>query len=139
MIITTTQDFEKKMASYPPQVGPQLRFLRKLIRSVAESIPEINRLEEELKWGEPSFITETGSTLRMDWKEKYPNRYGLYFKCTSRLVPTIRALYGNLFTYERNRALHFRLDGKIPEEEVRSCIRMALRYHVVKEHPTLGE
>jgi len=120
-------------------VGPQLRHLRKLVRSVAEDIPEISRLEEELKWGEPSFLTRKGSTLRMDWKAKSPNRYALYFKCTSRLVTTIRALYGDLFTYEKNRAIRFRLDEELPEDQVKSCIRMALRYHIVKEHPTLGE
>ena len=40
----------------------------------AEETEEITFLEETLKWGELSYITEIGSTLRMDWKPKSPNK-----------------------------------------------------------------
>lgn len=75
----------------------------------------------------------------MDWKAEAPDRYALCFKCTSHLVPTIRSLFGELFTYEKNRAILFGLNDELPEEEVKTCIRMALRYHLVKDEPMLGE
>lgn len=139
MTVKTSPEFEAKLAAYPAQVIQQMHYLRTLVRSVAENTPEVTRLEETLKWGEPSFLTNKGSTLRMDWKAKAPEQYALYFKCTSRLVPTIRTLYDDLFTYEKNRAILFALDDDVPEGQLRSCIRMALRYHVVKEEPGLGE
>ena len=64
----------------------------------AKEIEEITKLEETLKWGEPCYITKTGSTLRMDWKAKTPTQYALYFKCTSRLVETFKLHFKNTFT-----------------------------------------
>ena len=64
-------------------------------------------LEETLKWGEPSYLVKKGSTIRMDWKVKTPDQYAMYFKCTSKLVPTFRELFGDLFKYEKNRAILF--------------------------------
>lgn len=61
---------------------------------------KINKLEETLKWGEPRFLNKNGSTLRIDWKEKTPNQYQMYFKCTSRLVETFKMVFGDLFEYE---------------------------------------
>jgi len=75
----------------------------------------------------------------MDWKAKKPDQYALYFKCTSKLVETFRALYGDTFAYENNRALVFSLtQEEIPEKELKVCIGMALRYHKVKHLPSLG-
>ena len=74
----------------------------------------------------------------MDWKEKNPNQYAMYFKCTSKLVPAFKEVYGSQFTYERNRAIVFNLDQKVPEKALKECISAALRYHVIKELPSLG-
>ena len=71
--------------------------------------------------------------------EKKPDQYCLYFKCTSKLVPTFREVYGDLFTYESNRALVFAKDAKLPIEAVKDCIQMALQYHKLKNLPLLGK
>ncbi|MFT5337424.1 MAG: hypothetical protein ACI9YL_001426 [Luteibaculaceae bacterium] len=39
--------------------------LRQLIRATVPEIEGVNSLEETLKWGEPSYLTKYGSTLRM--------------------------------------------------------------------------
>ncbi len=83
-------------------------------------------------------LTKYGSTLRIDWKEKTPNQYAMYFKCTSQLVPTIKAEFGDLFKYENTRAILFNLDEIIPEDELKICISLALNYHKVKNLPKLG-
>ncbi len=136
--ITTNPDFETKLESYPDFVRDKLKDLRALVIETAEEIPEITDLEETLKWGEPSFVTKTGSTLRMDWKEKTPNQYQMYFKCTSRLVETFKLMFGELFEYEKNRAIIFRLDQEIPAIELKKCIKATLMYHKVKDDLTLG-
>lgn len=72
------------------------------------------RLEETLKWGEPSFVTQNGSTLQIDWKEKTPNQYAMYFQCKGRLIDTFRLVLDHQLKYERNRAIVFQLNQKIP-------------------------
>ena len=115
-----------------------MNYLRDLIIETAHETPEISNLEITLKWSEPSFITNVGSTLRMDWKQKLPDQYALYFQCTSRLVETFRAMFKNTFDFEGNRAIVFGLDDEIPTEELKYCIKAALSYHKVKNLPTLG-
>ena len=123
---------------YPTTVKNQLFHLRELVLKVASEIDGLNSLEETLKWGEPSYLTKHGSTLRMDWKKKKPEQYAVYFKCTSKLVPTFRILYGDTFKFEDNRAIVFGLNEKILERELKQCIRMALTYHKIKHLPLLG-
>ncbi|MFK7813859.1 MAG: DUF1801 domain-containing protein [Maribacter sp.] len=126
-----------KFKNYPKEIRPKLNFLRKLVlETTAES--GIERLEETLKWGEPSYLAKKGSTLRMDWKAKTPNQYAMYFKCTSKLVETFRAVYGETFKYEKNRAIVFELEDEVPKTELKECIRMALNYHSLKHLPLLG-
>ncbi len=123
---------------YPKSVRPKLLRLRQLVMEAANDIESINQLEETLKWGEPSYLTKGGSTIRMDWKKKTPNQYALYFKCTSKLVPTFKMVHGDKFKFEGNRAIVFALDEEIPEKELKHCISLALTYHRVKHLPMLG-
>lgn len=136
--ITTDPAFEAKMANYPDFVRDKLQLLRDLVLETAKEIPEIENIEETLKWGEPSFVTKNGSTLRIDWKSKTPNQYQMYFKCTSRLVETFKVVFGEFFTYEKNRAIIFQRDQEIPVSELKACIKATLIYHTVKDDPTLG-
>ena len=112
--------------------------LRKLVLETAETINGLDTLEETLKWGEPSYLTKHGSTVRMDWKSKTPNQYAIYFKCTSKLVETFKAIYKDTFQFEGNRAIVFQMDDKIPEAELKHCISLALNYHKIKHLPLLG-
>lgn len=135
--IKTHPDAAAKLASYPVHVLPRITALRALIIETAEAAG-IPVLEETLKWGEPSYLAKKGSTLRMDWKPRAPAQIGLYFKCTTTLVPTIRDVYGALFSYEKNRAIRLPLDAPWPLAELSECIRLALCYHSLKDKPHLG-
>ncbi len=136
--INTSPEFEMKLLSYPDHIRPKMQYLREIVHETAKEIPEIKELEETLKWGEPSFITKIGSTLRMDWKEKTLEQYQIYFKCTSRLVETFKLVFGELFQYEKNRAIIFKLDEEIPIALLKECIRATLMYHKVKNDEILG-
>ena len=138
LTIETDPAFEAKMADYPATVRGKLEFLRELVINTATACPEIEKLEETLKWGEPSFVTKNGSTLRMDWKIKTPDQYQMYFKCTSRLVETFKIVFGNVFEYEKSRAIIFQLDQEVPVPQLEKCIKATLTYHKVKEDITLG-
>lgn len=136
--VITDPAFETKMTNYPDFVRDNMQFLRELVVETAKEIPELEKLEETLKWGEPSFITKNGSTLRMDWKKKSPDQYQMYFKCTSRLVETFKTVFDKTFEYENNRAIIFNLNQEVPVKELKQCIQATLMYHKVKEDVTLG-
>lgn len=136
--INTDQSVKEKFIKYPKHIKPKINYLRKLIIDVANTDESISEIEETLKWGEPSYITKNGSTLRIDWKEKNQTQYAMYFKCTSKLVPTFKVVFGDLFQYEKTRAILFNLEEIIPEDKLKICISLALNYHKVKNLPNLG-
>jgi len=136
--ITTDPEVTQLFERYPEQVKTNMYYLRQLILETAREIEDIEKIEETLKWGEPSYLTKYGSTVRIDWKEKNPEKMAIYFKCTSKLVPTFKAVYGKTFLFEGNRAILFDLGNKIPETEFKHCISMALKYHKLKHLPLLG-
>lgn len=136
--IKTAPEVESVFSNYPDPVRAKILNLRRLILETANEIEEITQLEETLKWGEPSYLVKKGSTLRIDWKQKNPDQYAMYFKCTSKLVPTFKLMYNDLFQFEGNRAIIFQMEDQIPEAEFKNCIRAGLRYHSVKHLPTLG-
>ena len=92
----------------------------------------ITNIEETLKWCEPSYLVKNGSTVRIDWKEKFPNQYAMYFRCTSKLVETFKQQFDCIFKFEGNRAIIFHLNDIIPTVELKKCIAAALQYHKVK-------
>jgi len=136
--IITHPDVELIFNNYPDFVRQQMLHLRGLIIETAQETEAITTLEEALRWGEPSYLTNIGSTIRMDWKQKTTDQYALYFQCTSKLIETFRALFKNTFDFEGKRAIVFKLEDKVPMDELKYCIRAALIYHKVKHLPTLG-
>lgn len=125
-------------SNYPEIVHKRLSNLRRIILEAANEIDNLEEIEETLKWNEPSYLAKKGSTIRIDWKTSKPDQYAIYFKCTSKLVPTFKMVFGKMFNYEENRALIFNMNDKIPEVELKRCISVALTYHKVKHLPLLG-
>lgn len=125
-------------ANYPDLVRYKMQLLREFVTETAEEMQDVNVLKETLKWGEPSFLTKHGSKLRMDWKEKSPDQYAMYFQCKSRLVNTFRLVFNYKFQYEGKRTIIFQMNQKIPELELKECIKASLKYHKVKDQITLG-
>jgi len=138
MQLISNPKVKETISSYPKAAQKRLLELRQLILDTAEKIDGLSQLEETLKWGEPSYLTKHGSTIRIDWKAKSPNQFAIYFKCTSKLVETFKVLHKDLFTYEKNRAIVFKMDGVIPKTALEECIAMALQYHKLKHLPLLG-
>lgn len=120
------------LAAYPKEVRDSLARLRALILDTAAQTEGVGRVEEALKWGQPSYLTPetgSGSTVRIDAIKGDPTRYAIYFHCQTDLVETFRRLYPRSFAFEGNRALHFRVGDTLPEAELRHCISLALTYH----------
>lgn len=131
-------EVEKVFNKYPKDIYKKIMFLRQLVLDTASETETVTKLEETLKWGEPSYLTKSGSTIRMDWKESKPDQYALYFNCKTKLVDTFKERYGNEFKYEGNRAIIFKKNDTIPIEELKHCILLSLTYHNIKHLPMLG-
>lgn len=136
--ILTNHKVESVFETYPSAVRKKMKALRKLIIETARETEDVEQLEETLKWSEPSYLTKHGSTIRIDWKESSPNQYAIYFKCTSKLVPTFKKIFKETFTFQESRAIIFQINDIIPKGQLKKCIKTALLYHKVKQLPLLG-
>jgi len=130
-------EIQEKFDSYPEHIIPLMLQLRGLMFSVAEN-HNLGKVEETLKWGEPSYLVNKGSAVRMDWKSKSPGQYFLFFHCQTKLVDTFRELYSSSLAFQGNRAIVLNVNNKLPERIVRHCIEMAFRYKTIKHLPMLG-
>ncbi len=138
MELTSDLKVNEVFKNYPKVVKKQMLQLRELVLQTAIETEGLEKLEETLKWGEPSYLTKYGSTLRIDWKAKNPDQFAIYFKCTSKLVPTFKKIYKDKFNFEKNRAIFFKLNEEIPVTELKHCITLALTYHKIKHLELLG-
>ena len=75
---------------YPEPMRKKMMHLRQLVLDTASETEGVDAPEETLKWGEPSYLTKGGSTIRMDWKARAPDQYAMYFNCNTSLVATFK-------------------------------------------------
>src|SRR5215510_5573354 len=118
----------------PAPVKTKLKALRQLILDTAKATKGVGRIEEALKWGQPSYLTAetgSGSTIRIDRVKSADNQVAVFFHCQTDLVDTFRELYPKL-RYSGNRAILLDADKKLPEAELRHCVALALTYHLRK-------
>lgn len=130
-------DVKEKFDSYPKHIKPLILQLRALVFRVANDL-NVGDITETLKWGEPSYQVNNGSPIRMDWKPKSPNQYFLFFHCQTKLVDTFRELYSESLAFEGNRAIVLQVDEKLPENTLRHCLELAMKYKSIKHLPLLG-
>ena len=127
---------KKKFDSYPKRIKPRMKELRKLIFEVARITDGVGEIEETLKWGEPAYLThrpKSGTTIRMDWKPKYPDQIAIYVNCNTNLITSYKTLFNGELQFEGNRAIILPLNKTLPKEQIMVCVKMALRYHLDKD------
>lgn len=123
-------------AKHPANVRVGLEALRKLVIETAGRTPGVGPITEDLRWGQPSFLTQatgSGSTIRIDGLRNSPDRFAIYFHCQSGLVEQFRELYADQLTFAGNRAIEFRVGEKLPKAELSHCIALALTHHLRKK------
>ncbi|TKW79649.1 MAG: DUF1801 domain-containing protein, partial [Bradyrhizobium icense] len=75
----------------PKPIKVKLLALRRLILDTAKATKGVGRIEEALKWGQPSYLTPetgSGSTIRIDRVKKADNQVAVFFHCQTDLVDT---------------------------------------------------
>jgi len=122
-------------AAYPQPAKAKLLALRRLILATAKATRGVGRIEEALKWGQPSYLTpetKSGSTVRID--HVAGKQVAIYFYCQTDLVATFRELYPDQWSYGGNRCILLNVEDKIDEAALRHCIALALTYHLNKRN-----
>lgn len=105
--------------------------LRDLIFEVAAETPQAGRVEEVLRWGQPSYITpdkKSGSTIRLGALKT--GGFAIYTHCQSTLLSDFQTLFPDDFIYEGNRAVHFENEGALEADKIALLIKSALTYHL---------
>lgn len=138
MELVTDPAVEKIFDNYPVRLSDRLKELRQLIIATANETEGLDKLIETKKWGEPSYLTKSGSTIRLGPVRNHPNLFAMYFICTTGLITTFRMIYGDQLKFEGNRAILFDLKEPVPKNPIQHCITLALTYHKVKHLPMLG-
>ena len=127
---------ENTIDDYPEKAKVKFYEIRSLILEVARD-NGLGDIDETLKWGQPSYLSKSGSTIRLDWQQKTPNSISVFFNCKTILVETFKEVFGENLVYEGNRILLVPLYKKCPQEH-ETCILMSLNYHKLKRLPLFG-
>ena len=125
-----TPDVARAFDALPPSARDGCLVLRGLIMDCAAEMPQIGRLQEALRWGQPAYLTpdaKAGSTIRLGAVKI--GGFALFVHCQTSLLADFRDLAGDAFRYERNRAVVFGQTSDIKPDLLRALIRSTLTYH----------
>lgn len=114
--------------AYPEKIREKLLYIREIIFEVEKESKVIWKIEETLKWWEPSYINSVWSTVRIDKISWSYTEYAVYFNCKTTLISTFQEIFWNQFTYSWGRALVFNVDDEINRDNLKHCIYLSLTY-----------
>jgi hypothetical protein len=118
-------------AGFPPLERAGLLTLRQLIFDVVARDADIGPLEETLKWGQPAYLTtatKSGTTLRLGLPKT--GGFAILCHCQTTVISDFRALFGDDFIYDGNRAVVFSTSDTVPKDKLALLVSAALRYHL---------
>ena len=124
-------EVKEKFNAYPKMIRDKLLILRELIFQVAEENNEIGKIQETLKWGDPSYLTsapKSGTTIRLSRVRAYDNKFAISIHCQTSLMSDFKENYPEL-KYEGNRSIIFDVGTTLTIQAVRHFIFLALTYH----------
>ncbi len=122
--------------AYPKTVKDKLLFFREIIFQIADESNEIGKIEETLKWENPSYLThspKSGTTIRLSKVRAYDDKYAISVHCQTSLVSEFKEIYPEL-EYNGNRSIILNVSHELPLAKIRHFIFSALTYHYRKKH-----
>ena len=123
-----------QIASWPTAAQHMLWTCRALFHDIAEQA-EVGTLDETLKWRQPSWRPtkpRTGSTLRMDWNPKFPDKLSLFVDCKTDLAARMQDIYPDLPVNDGQRHIAIALDAPLPKQAIAHLAEMTFTYHRAK-------
>ena len=107
-----------------------LERLRNLILTQAAQLPEIGPVTEDLRWGQPAYLTpETRAACSLRIGIAKPD-FALFVHCRTNLIEVFAAGPGAGLRFQGTRAVLFRNAAEIDESALRFLIKAALTYHL---------
>lgn len=138
----SSREIESIFNSYSDNSRKQLLTIREIIFDVAKRDKDIKGVFEEVRWGQPSYITnqtKSGSTIRLGVFEK--DKIAVFFHCKTTLIERFRVIYGDKLEFSKNRAIIIDPKKKIScdvMDAISHCIQMSLRYNIDKQRLKKG-
>ncbi|MCF6255773.1 MAG: DUF1801 domain-containing protein [Gammaproteobacteria bacterium] len=129
-------EVENIFNAYPKSVKDKLLFFCEMIFQIADESDEIGKIEETLKWENPSYLTHlprSGTTIRLSRVGTCNDRCAISVHCQTSLVSEFKEIYPEL-KYDGNRSLIVNVNDEFPLEKIRHFIYSALTYHYRKNH-----
>ena len=102
--------------------------LRALIFEVTEATPGVGALREELRWGQPAYLSARGTTIRLGVPKA--GGYGLFVHCQTTLIGEFRVVAPQGTRFDGNRGVLFEVGEAVDREALALLIRAALTYHM---------
>ncbi|MEO3414354.1 DUF1801 domain-containing protein [Roseovarius sp. CAU 1744] len=123
-------EIARVMSGYKPSTRAGVLMLRDLVYRVAEEIPQIGPLREELRWGQPAYLTSgrAGSTLRLG-----PHReasFAIFAHCQTTIIASYAQAFPGWDRIDGNRAVLFDSPNQVEPERLSYLVRHALTYHL---------
>jgi hypothetical protein len=114
----------------PPAPRDGLLALRSLVFEMADELPQIGRLKEALRWGQPAYLTErkSGTTLRLGVPKS--GQFALFVHCQTSLIGDYITMFPGQDRIEGTRAILFDSADQIDPRRHGWLIRRALTYHL---------
>lgn len=125
------KDVAQAFDAFPRESREGLLRLRDRILEWADRNLEKGDLSEELRWGQPAYLTKKGSTLRLGLPKQ--GGFAIYAHCQSTIIGDFADQFAADFEIEGNRAVVFRNPALADDPRIDSLIRHALTYHQSKK------
>ena len=122
----TDRNVQAAYDAFPPSAINGAMGLRALIYETANGIAGLDEPTECLRWGQPSYITPIGSTLRVGIPKT--GGFALYAHCQSAIISQFAQTFGADFKIEGNRAVIFQCMDDIQSKKLRLLVKHALTY-----------
>ncbi|WP_088808593.1 MULTISPECIES: DUF1801 domain-containing protein [Listeria] len=121
---------KEKYATYTPLEQAKLLEIRSILFEVAALVDGDAVLEEDLKWGQPSYALKGGTPIRLDTFSD--GQVAMFFHCQTNLIENFRTIFGNELYFSGNRAIVFDISKSLPEKAIQFCAEAAFTYHKKK-------
>jgi hypothetical protein len=128
MMDQTAQAVADAFTAFPPQVRLRMLLLRTQIYLAADE-SQTAPVAESLKWGQPSYLTSTGTPIRLGWKADRPDTCQALVHCQTDLISQWRMIFRDAFTYEGTRAVNIPVTEDISLLAFQKMAQMAHLYH----------
>lgn len=116
--------------AFPQAARDGLLVLRGLIFEITEQTPQVPQITEDLRWGEPAYLTppRIGSTIRLGAPKA--GGFGLFAHCQTTIIADFAAAYPGWDRFDGNRGVIFDDPDQIDALRHGALIRSALTYHL---------